>query len=118
MVILPVCGAAAVEECGSVVVNVMLILVLVGSRVVSEVVDAVEAIVFVEVIDDVIGEVQVIPVLGVSLGLSLLRVHFIFMELIVFKVIVVGVISVVVASVEVDILCVVSVVNRFVDVGS
>lgn len=40
------------------------------------------------------------------------------MELIVFKVIVVGVISVVVASVEVDILCVVSVVNRFVDVGS
>lgn len=53
-----------------------------------------------------------------SLLVSLIRVSFHFMELIVFKAIVVGVLNVAVTSVEADTLWVVGVINILVDVGS
>lgn len=104
MVVFPVCVVAAVEKGGSVVVNVMW--VVVGSRVVSEVVDVAETVVFLGAIDDMPGEVEGVSVMRVSLPVSLIRVSFISVELIVSKAIVVGVLSVAVTSVEADTLCV------------
>lgn len=85
---------------------------------VSEAADVAETIVFVGVMDNGVGEIEVIPAVRVSLGLSLPRISFVFIGLVVFKVIV-GALSVAVASAGADVLHVVGVVNvGFVDVGS
>lgn len=84
---------------------------VVGSRVVSEVAGVAETTVFVGGIDDVMGGIEGIPVVRVSLGVSVPR-SFVFVELIVSQV-TVGALSAEAATPRV-----VGVVNLLVDAGS
>lgn len=115
--IFPISIVATVVDSGPLVVDIMCVSVLVGTGLDLDVVNVAGVIAFVGVIEDIVGEIEVIEVVRVPLRMSVTGVSVAFVELMVFRGVVFRVLSSVDASVATDTTCVVGVVNISFEVG-
>lgn len=118
LLIFPISIATPVVDSGPLVVDITCVSVLVGTGLDLDVVNVAGVIVFVGVIEDIVGEIEVIEVVRVSLTVSVTGVSVAFVELMVFRGVVFHVPSSVDASVATDTTCVVGVVNISFEVGA
>ena len=118
LLIFPISVVATVVDSGPLVVDIVYVSMLVGTGLDLDVVSVAGVIAFVGVIEDMVGEIEVIEVVRVSLGVSVTGISVAFVELMVFRGVVFRVPSSVDASVATDTTCVVGVVNISFEVGA